>query len=76
MTTNFQEKQRWVASLEAVVKSAQCKSDLYRNVITTKLDILNAIHIFLCIAFFEKTEISLRIYFSMHLVLVISVLTN
>ncbi|XP_012946733.1 citron Rho-interacting kinase isoform X2 [Aplysia californica] len=31
MTTNFQEKQRWVASLEAVVKSAQCKSDLYRN---------------------------------------------
>ncbi|XP_059174276.1 citron Rho-interacting kinase-like isoform X6 [Physella acuta] len=31
MTTNFQEKQRWVASLEAIVKSAQCKSDLYRN---------------------------------------------
>jgi len=31
MTTNFVEKQRWVASLEAVVKSAQCKSDLYRN---------------------------------------------
>ena len=31
MATNYMEKQRWVASLEAVVKSAQCKSDLYRN---------------------------------------------
>lgn len=31
MATNFQEKQRWVASLEAVVKSSQCKDDLFRN---------------------------------------------
>ncbi|CAG5116713.1 unnamed protein product, partial [Candidula unifasciata] len=31
MATNFQEKQRWVASLEAVVKSVQCKNHLYHN---------------------------------------------
>ncbi|KAK3787038.1 hypothetical protein RRG08_037316 [Elysia crispata] len=31
MATNFHEKQRWVASFEAIVKSTQCKDELYQN---------------------------------------------
>ena len=41
MATNFPEKQRWVASLEAIVKSTQCKDDFHRNVSVGNLPLIS-----------------------------------